>query len=59
MVGNHLFFTLTSEQIGVEGETLSLYSLKGSSSVKWAEGSTVHKKKALTWYKVRNIPTLN
>ncbi|PON48713.1 Glycoside hydrolase [Trema orientale] len=40
-----------SYKIGVEGETLSLYSFKGSSSVKWDEGSSVPKKKALTWYK--------
>ncbi|XP_060960877.1 beta-galactosidase 1 isoform X2 [Cannabis sativa] len=40
-----------SYKIGVEGETLRLYSFKGSSSVKWAQGSSVPRKKSLTWYK--------
>ncbi|XP_024017149.1 beta-galactosidase 1 [Morus notabilis] len=40
-----------SYKTGLEGETLGLYSFKGSSSVKWAKGSSVRKEQALTWYK--------
>lgn len=54
---NHFLSALTSEQTGVEGEMLSLYSLRGSSFVKWAKGSASPKKQALTWYKVKTIPT--
>lgn len=39
-------------QIGLEGEALSLHSLSGSSSVEWVEGAFVSQKQPLTWYKV-------
>jgi hypothetical protein len=37
------------EQVGLKGETLSLHSLSGSSSVEWGEPV---QKQPLTWYKV-------
>ncbi|XP_022756439.1 beta-galactosidase-like [Durio zibethinus] len=40
-----------SYKIGVEGEALSLYTAKGSSSVKWVDGPALAIKKPLTWYK--------
>ncbi|XP_050270222.1 beta-galactosidase-like [Quercus robur] len=36
---------------GLAGETLNLYSFQGSSSVKWAGGSSLTIKYPLTWYK--------
>lgn len=39
-------------QVGLKGESLSLHSLSGSSSVEWAEGAFVAQKQPLTWYKV-------
>lgn len=45
------FFT-SIFQVGLKGETLSLHSLSGSSSVEWAEGAFVAQKQPLTWYKV-------
>ncbi|KAM4131944.1 hypothetical protein ACJW30_01G213900 [Castanea mollissima] len=36
---------------GLGGETLNLYSFQGSSSVKWAGGSSLTIKYPLTWYK--------
>lgn len=39
-------------QIGLEGEALSLHSLSGSPSVEWVEGAFVSQKQPLTWYKV-------
>jgi hypothetical protein len=43
------------EQKGLEGESLGVFSFKGSSSVRWAGGSSLAIKRPLTWYKVRTI----
>ncbi|GMJ07349.1 beta galactosidase 1, beta-galactosidase 1 [Hibiscus trionum] len=40
-----------SYKIGLKGEALNLYTIAGSSSVEWAEGSQLAKKQPLTWYK--------
>ncbi|KAE8658175.1 Beta-galactosidase [Hibiscus syriacus] len=40
-----------SYKIGLKGEALNLYTVSGSSSVEWAEGSMLAKKQPLTWYK--------
>ena len=42
-------------QVGLRGESLSLHSLGGSSSVEWAEGAYVAQKQPLTWYKVTHL----
>ncbi|KAK7335881.1 hypothetical protein VNO80_27992 [Phaseolus coccineus] len=40
-----------SYKVGLKGETLSLHSLSGSSSVEWIQGSLVSRRQPLTWYK--------
>ncbi|KAI4386958.1 hypothetical protein MLD38_004831 [Melastoma candidum] len=40
-----------SYRIGLEGESLSLHSLSGSSTVEWSEESFTAQKQPLTWYK--------
>ncbi|KAL3824445.1 hypothetical protein ACJIZ3_020474 [Penstemon smallii] len=46
-----------SYKVGLKGESLSLHSLSGSSSVEWVEGSYVTERQPLTWYKtVFNAP---
>ncbi|XAR62546.1 Beta-galactosidase [Bertholletia excelsa] len=40
-----------SYKVGVKGEGLNLHASDGSSSVDWAEGSSLARKKPLTWYK--------
>ncbi|KAG4972499.1 hypothetical protein AAZX31_13G332100 [Glycine max] len=40
-----------SYKVGLKGETLSLHSLGGSSSVEWIQGSLVSQRQPLTWYK--------
>ncbi|KAL3322972.1 hypothetical protein AABB24_040191 [Solanum stoloniferum] len=40
-----------SYKVGLKGESLSLHSLSGSSSVEWIRGSLVAQKQPLTWYK--------
>lgn len=40
-----------SYKVGLKGESLSLHSLSGSSSVEWVRGSLVAQKQPLTWYK--------
>ncbi|CAN8325974.1 unnamed protein product [Cochlearia groenlandica] len=40
-----------SYKIGSKGESLSLHTLAGASTVEWKEGSLVAKKQPLTWYK--------
>ncbi|XP_062147988.1 beta-galactosidase-like isoform X3 [Alnus glutinosa] len=40
-----------SHKKGLEGEALSVFSFKGSSSVKWTGGSSLAIKRPLTWYK--------
>ncbi|KAL0341895.1 UNVERIFIED_CONTAM: Beta-galactosidase [Sesamum calycinum] len=40
-----------SYKVGLKGESLSLHSLSGSSSVEWVEGSYVTERQPLTWYK--------
>ncbi|KAK8602320.1 hypothetical protein V6N12_052131 [Hibiscus sabdariffa] len=40
-----------SYKIGLKGEALNLYTIAGSSSVEWAEGSILMKRQPLTWYK--------
>ncbi|KAJ8527999.1 hypothetical protein K7X08_015450 [Anisodus acutangulus] len=40
-----------SYKVGLKGESLSLHSLSGSSSVEWVQGSLVAQKQPLTWYK--------
>ncbi|KAK4727677.1 hypothetical protein R3W88_032594 [Solanum pinnatisectum] len=40
-----------SYKVGLKGESLSLHSLSGSSSVEWTRGSLVAQKQPLTWYK--------
>ncbi|CAI9114311.1 OLC1v1015007C1 [Oldenlandia corymbosa var. corymbosa] len=47
-------------KVGLKGESLSLHSLSGSSSVEWVEGSFVAQKQPLTWYKTTfNAPSGN
>ncbi|KAK6153598.1 hypothetical protein DH2020_013237 [Rehmannia glutinosa] len=47
-------------QIGLKGESLSLHSLSGSSSVEWVEGSYIAERQPLTWYKTTfNAPAGN
>ncbi|KAM7254583.1 hypothetical protein ACFE04_003963 [Oxalis oulophora] len=47
-------------KIGLKGESISLNSLTGSSSVEWVEGSLVARKQPLTWYKTTfNAPAGN
>ncbi|KAK3003041.1 hypothetical protein RJ639_018797 [Escallonia herrerae] len=49
-----------SYKVGLKGESLSLHTLDGSSSVEWLEGSLVARKQPLTWYKANfNAPTGN
>ncbi|KAK3009700.1 hypothetical protein RJ639_014806 [Escallonia herrerae] len=49
-----------SYKVGLKGESLSLHTLDGSSSVEWLEGSLVAQKQPLTWYKATfNAPTGN
>ncbi|XP_051135831.1 beta-galactosidase-like isoform X2 [Andrographis paniculata] len=38
-------------KVGLKGESLSLHSLSGSSSVEWVEGLDVSERQPLTWYK--------
>ncbi|KAK4343377.1 hypothetical protein RND71_036471 [Anisodus tanguticus] len=46
-----------SYKVGLKGESLSLHSLSGSSSVEWVQGSLVAQKQPLTWYKaIFNAP---
>ncbi|KAL7100114.1 hypothetical protein ACP275_09G127500 [Erythranthe tilingii] len=40
-----------SYKVGLTGESLSLHSLSGSSSVEWVEGLYVTERQPLTWYK--------
>ncbi|WVY99704.1 hypothetical protein V8G54_025774 [Vigna mungo] len=40
-----------SYKVGLKGETLSLHSISGSSSVEWIEGSLFSRRQPLTWYK--------
>ncbi|KAL2243239.1 beta-galactosidase-like [Sesamum indicum] len=40
-----------SYKVGLRGESLSLHSLSGSSSVEWVEGTYVSERQPLTWYK--------
>ncbi|KAL0380498.1 UNVERIFIED_CONTAM: Beta-galactosidase [Sesamum angustifolium] len=43
-----------------KGESLSLHSLSGSSSVEWVEGSYIAQRQPLTWYKTTfNAPSGN
>lgn len=49
-----------SYKVGLKGEALSLYTTSGSSSVSWAQGSSLAKKQPLTWYKATfNAPAGN
>uniref|UniRef100_A0A0A0M1Y4 Beta-galactosidase n=1 Tax=Cucumis sativus TaxID=3659 RepID=A0A0A0M1Y4_CUCSA len=45
-----------SYKVGLRGEILNLYSVKGSNSVQWMKGS--FQKQPLTWYKVSHSPRL-
>ncbi|KAK4352881.1 hypothetical protein RND71_028399 [Anisodus tanguticus] len=40
-----------SYKVGLKGESLSLHTLSGGSSVEWVEGSILAQKQPLTWYK--------
>ncbi|KAF9680473.1 hypothetical protein SADUNF_Sadunf06G0124700 [Salix dunnii] len=40
-----------SYKIGLKGESLSLHTVSGSTSVEWVEGSLLAQKQPLTWYK--------
>nr|AAK40304.1 beta-galactosidase [Capsicum annuum] len=40
-----------SYKVGLKGESLSLHTLSGSSSVEWVQGSLVARTQPLTWYK--------
>ncbi|CAL0332422.1 unnamed protein product [Lupinus luteus] len=40
-----------SYKVGLKGETLSLHSLSGTSTVEWIQGSLISRKQPLTWYK--------
>ncbi|XP_052199504.1 beta-galactosidase-like isoform X2 [Diospyros lotus] len=49
-----------SYKVGLRGESLSLHTVGGSSSVEWVEGSLLAKKQPLTWYKATfNAPEGN
>ncbi|XP_071686169.1 LOW QUALITY PROTEIN: beta-galactosidase-like [Rutidosis leptorrhynchoides] len=49
-----------SYKVGLRGESLSLHTLDGSSSVEWLQGSLVAQKQPLTWYKTTfNAPEGN
>ncbi|XP_047339184.1 beta-galactosidase-like isoform X2 [Impatiens glandulifera] len=49
-----------SYKVGLKGESLSIHTLAGSSSVEWIQGSLVAVKQPLTWYKtIFNEPTGN
>ncbi|CAK7352640.1 unnamed protein product [Dovyalis caffra] len=49
-----------SYKIGLKGESLSLHTVSGSTSVEWEEGSLLAKKQPLTWYKTTlNAPQGN
>ncbi|KAL8139295.1 hypothetical protein V2J09_005316 [Rumex salicifolius] len=49
-----------SYKIGLKGESLSLDSLNGASSVEWMNGEFVHENQPLTWYKTTfNAPAGN
>ncbi|XP_041000720.1 beta-galactosidase 1-like [Juglans microcarpa x Juglans regia] len=49
-----------SYKIGLKGESLSLHSLSGSSSVEWVEGSLVARRQPMMWYKTMfNAPAGN
>jgi beta-galactosidase len=40
-----------SYKVGLKGESLSLHTVSGSSSVEWAEGSLLAQKQPMAWYK--------
>ncbi|CAI8606240.1 unnamed protein product [Vicia faba] len=40
-----------SYKVGLKGESLSLHTITGSSSVEWTQGSSLATKQPLTWYK--------
>ncbi|KAJ8541883.1 hypothetical protein K7X08_016749 [Anisodus acutangulus] len=40
-----------SYKVGLKGESLSLHTFSGGSSVEWVEGSILAQKQPLTWYK--------
>ncbi|MFS7947167.1 putative beta-galactosidase [Helianthus anomalus] len=49
-----------SYKVGLKGETLSLDTPDGSSSIEWLQGSLVAQKQPLTWYKTTfNAPEGN
>ncbi|KVH93961.1 beta-galactosidase-like [Cynara cardunculus var. scolymus] len=49
-----------SYKVGLKGETMSLHTLDGSSSVEWLQGSLVAQSQPLTWYKTTfNAPAGN
>ncbi|MED6216475.1 hypothetical protein PIB30_008174 [Stylosanthes scabra] len=49
-----------SYKVGLKGEALSLYTVSGSGSVEWAQGSLLAKKQPLSWYKTNfNTPEGN
>ncbi|KAL6568247.1 hypothetical protein OROHE_003931 [Orobanche hederae] len=49
-----------SYKVGLNGESLSLHSLSGSTSVDWVEESYVSKRQPLTWYKTTfSAPDVN
>ncbi|KAL2501334.1 Beta-galactosidase 12 [Forsythia ovata] len=49
-----------SYKVGLKGESLSLHTVTGSSSVEWIEGSQLAQKQSLTWYKTTfNAPQGN
>lgn len=46
-----------SYKVGLKGESLSLNTMSGSSSVEWVQGSLLANKQPLTWYKaIFNAP---
>ncbi|KAI4377786.1 hypothetical protein MLD38_015364 [Melastoma candidum] len=49
-----------SYKVGLKGESQSLHTVTGSSSVKWIQGSLLAQKQPLTWYKSTfNAPSGN
>jgi len=49
-----------SYKVGLKGESLSLHTVTGSSSVEWIQGSQLAQKQPLTWYKATfNAPEGN
>ncbi|CAI9782665.1 unnamed protein product [Fraxinus pennsylvanica] len=49
-----------SYKVGLKGESLSLHTVSGSSSVEWIQGSQLAQKQPLTWYKATfNAPEGN